>query len=139
MAKVKGKEEDVFFVGIDDPVELRRTILESSKDLLQYLQRFEKFKQVRLEKQEELITLKGVTADLKKLMGKLKNTLPKTHIRARSPKKEKPETKKAKKPKEPEFAELEIPKEPETKKPVTDLEKLEHELGMIESRLTKMG
>ena len=50
----KEKEEDqVFFVGIKDPIEIRRSILESSKEMLQYLQRAERFKEVRKEKEEQ--------------------------------------------------------------------------------------
>ena len=153
----KAKEDDVFFVGVQDPIELRRSILESSKDLLQYMQRFEKFKEVRMEKQEQFIKLGEVTAEIAKLVRKLKTELPKTHIRARmhkheeevkkaaakkKAKKKAKATKKAKKtakkaPPRPK-AKPEIKIKPAPEKPLTDLEKLEAELGAIETRLTKM-
>lgn len=143
----KVKEDDVFFVGIEDPVELRRSILESSKDLLQYLQRFENFKEVRIEKQEQLLKLRDTTDEIAKLVRKLKSALPKTHLRAKplkpeaEEKEEIPEQKKIVIKKK--AAEKEARKKPfEAKpleKPMTDLEKLEAELGAIESRLTKMS
>jgi len=152
----KAKEDDVFFVGVQDPIELRRSILESSKDLLQYMQRFEKFKEVRMEKQEQFIKLGEVTAEIAKLVRKLKTELPKTHIRARmhkheeevkkaaakkKAKKKAKATKKAKKTAKkapPRPKKKEAAPKPAPEKPLTDLEKLEAELGAIETRLTKM-
>lgn len=155
MAKKVVKEEDVFFVGVEDPIELRRSILESSKDLLQYLQRFEKFKEVRMEKQEQLLKLSAVGEEIRKLVRKLKAELPKTRIRARLHKHEEAMKKKAaaekrkKKAKVAKKAKKKVKKAPPrpkpavkpaapAPKPMTDLEKLEAELGAIESRLTRM-
>ena len=38
----KEEKDQAYYVGIKDPIELRRSLLESSKEMLQYLQKFEK-------------------------------------------------------------------------------------------------
>ncbi|MBW2996513.1 hypothetical protein KY332_04405 [Candidatus Woesearchaeota archaeon] len=131
----KEKEEQVFYVGIKDPLEIRRSMLESSKELLQYLQRFEKFKAVRKEKAEQTAKLKGVMKEITTLVKQLKSNLPKTGLRA-AKHKEKPKPKKvtvAAPKKEAPKVEVEKPKE------MTELEKLESELSEIEGRLTGLS
>lgn len=148
MAKKPEEKEEVFYVGVKDPIEIRRSILESSKEMVQYLQRAERFKKVRAEKSEQIAKLKETTHEITKLVRKLKAALPKTKLRARLHKheeeirkkvivkelKEVKEEAKVKKKKVPVKEE-----EEEKKKPMTELEKLETELGEIESRLTKLA
>ena len=131
----KEKEEgSVFYVGVKDPIEIRRSLLESSKEMLQYLQRAEKFKAVRKEKAEQIAKLREIMKEITGLVRKLKSQLPKTGLRTKAVKKEKP-----KKAKKKEKVEKEAPP-PEVEKPaeMTELEKLESELGEIEGRLTKL-
>lgn len=141
------KEETKFYVGVKDPIEIRRSILESSKEMLQYLQRAEKFKEVRKEKTEQIEKLKATMSDINNLARKLKNLLPKTGIRATAPKKEEKPKKAAKKIEKKKAAKKEAKKTPkkvvkeapaEKPKEMTELEKLEAELGAIEGRLTKL-
>ena len=140
--KAAKKEDELFFVGIPDPIELRRSVLESSKDLLHYLSRFEKFKKVRNEKAEYIAQLNDVTAEIKKLVNKLRTALPRTKLRAQLHKRERKMSKSAaaerKARKKAEKQATLAPRPMPRKKPTTDLEKLEAELGAIESRLTKM-
>jgi 16S rRNA C967 or C1407 C5-methylase (RsmB/RsmF family) len=143
--KQKGAEEDVFYVGVNEPVEIRRNVLEASKDIIQYLQRFERFKQVRAEKQEEIQKLKEMTHEIRVMVRKLKTALPKTKLRAILHKHEEEimmstekETKPAKKKSVKKAVEA-IPQERVSERKVTELEKLESELGEIESRLTRLA
>jgi uncharacterized membrane protein YkoI len=145
--KQKGAETDVFYVGVTEPIEIRRNILECSKDIIQYLQRFEKFKQVRLEKEEEIRKLKETTHDIRVMVRKLKAALPKTKLRAMLHKHEEEvmmsapvekETKAAKK-KASKKSEEKTAQERVPERHVTELEKLESELGEIESRLTRLA
>jgi len=156
-AAPKKKKEEVFFVGIKDPIELRRSLLESSKEMVQYLQRNERFKEIRKEKAEEILKLKALIEDMQKLMRKVKSELPKTNIRASAKKRvEKEEHKQAavakrkrtmaKNKKQEEKAAKKAAKAkevpaapPEKPKKLSDLEKLEAELGEIESQLTKIS
>ena len=137
MPKEKKEEEQVFYVGIKDPIEIRRSILESSKEMLQYLQRAERFKEVRKEKAEMTKELKENMKEIQKLVRKLKSSLPSTGLRAKAPKKTKPEKKEKVMPVEKDIQkELEPIEKP---KEMNELEKLEAELGEIESRLTKLS
>jgi len=153
MEKKEGKEE-AFYVGINDPIEIRRSILESSKDIVQYLQRAERFKAIRAEKTEQLDKLKVLSKEIQSLMRKLRSGLPKTKLRISlyereqkikreaAEKRKKDVKKKSKKEKPEAEAPPKIEKKPmpeEKKEGATELEKLESELGKIESRLGNMS
>ena len=136
--KEEKKEEEVFYVGIRDPAEIRRSILESSKEMLQYLQRFEKFKEVRSEKESMIVQLKEDIKNIQNLVRKLKQGLPKSGVRAKTHKVSKKKAK-AKKEKPAKVVVEEEPVVEEKPKEMTELEKLEGELEDIEGRLTKLA
>ena len=142
MAKKQEEKEEVFYVGVKDPIEIRRSLLESSKEIVQYLQRAERFKATRTEKAEQIAKLKQTMREITSLTRKLKTALPKTQIRARLHKHEEEVLKEELIEKNIEAAkEKDKVEEEEIKeKPagMSELEKLETELGEIESRLTKM-
>lgn len=82
MAKKKIQEkEEVFFVGVQDPLEVRRNLLEASKEMVQFLQQHEKLKTLRNEKQEAIKRLKEDVRQLKLHINKLRHALPKTKLR----------------------------------------------------------
>lgn len=82
MAKKKIPEkEEVFFVGVQDPLEVRRNILEASKEMVQFLQQHEKLKTLRNEKEEAIKHLKEDVRQLKLHVNKLRQVLPKTKLR----------------------------------------------------------
>jgi len=137
MAKEEETKE-IYYVGVKDPIEVRRSVLESSKELVQYLQRAERFKKVRVEKAAEIVKLKQTMKEISSLIKKLKAALPKTNLRTKLGRHEKEAKAKAiqKTIKEiPVAPKKEVSKE----KPQTELQKLEAELAEIESNLTKMS
>lgn len=142
MAKKEEEKEEVYYVGVKDPVEIRRSLLESSREIVQYLQRAERFKATRSEKAEEFAKLKETMRELNSLMRKLRTALPKTKIRARLHKHEEEVLKEELIEKNIEAAKEKgkVEEEKIKEKPagISELEKLEAELGEIESRLTKM-
>ena len=83
------EKQNVFFVGIKEPAEVRRAILESSKEALQSLQQYEKFKSVRIEKTKEILRIKRIFKELDNLVLKLKAKIPKTDLRVRTAEKPK--------------------------------------------------
>jgi hypothetical protein len=144
------EEKDVFYVGIKSPVEIRRGILESSKGVIEALQRYERLKVIRNEKGESIDKLKALIKEIIRDVNKLKSDLPKAKIRIKSreeaplieteeeevkPKKVKVKKKAAKK------AKKEVkPKVTEEKpKPLGELEKLESELSSIEKKLSRIS
>lgn len=77
------KKPEVFYVGIKDPIEIRRSILESSKELVQLMQDFEKFKELRDTKAQLKDQLKKEVNDTQTLMRKLRLKIPKTELRVK--------------------------------------------------------
>jgi len=149
MPKKEKEKEESFYVGIKDPIEMRRSILESSKELVEYMQRSERFKSIRAEKTEHIEKLKSTIKELKKLVKKAKVALPKTKLRTmlherekrlkmEQSAKEKAELKKTK-IKAAVKEEKKIVEKVEEKKEMTELEKLESELSEIEGRLSRLN
>jgi len=139
----KTDKEEIFYVGIRDPIEIRRSLLESSKDMVHSLQRFERFKSVRKEKHESIQELKELMGHIKKLVTQLKSVLPENDLRVElgkekqkyTAKKSQVTTQKVKKEKAPKVKEV---KERITPKEMSELEKLEAELSAIEGKLSEI-
>ena len=126
---LKEQTTEAFFVQIKEPSEVKRNILETLKDILQLLQQFEKFKHLRHEKLEKIQKLRSLIRVTNKTLGILKSKLPQTSLKTIAPKpvqkhERKPAAKKEK-----------TPKEDAQKKHKTELDKLEAELNVIESKL----
>lgn len=132
-----------FYVGIVNPKEVRKNLLESSKIFVQALQRYEKVKEIKEEKQKKIVELKGIIADISFTITELRTHLPDYTITS-LPKKEKKKeeitmlptqikrtkptakaksSKKGKKTKNPEV------------KPKTEVSRLQNELKTIETKL----
>ena len=75
-------EEELFFVGIRDPIEIRKELLTSSKNLIDSLRRYEAYKDVKEEKLRHIMELKHVFDELMVLNKKLRNHLPRTPLKA---------------------------------------------------------
>ena len=74
-------DQDVFYVNLNEPVEVHRAILESTKHVLADLKRYESFKQIRKYKMEFLTQLKHVMGELNLLVNRLNREMPKTGLR----------------------------------------------------------
>lgn len=137
MVKMKEQNNELFFVQIKEPNEIRRNILETLKGIVEVLQRFEKFKHIRHEKLEKIQKLRGLVKDANKMLGSLKLKLPQTNLRVTVVREapshaEKVHHKKKKKGKSAKSEE----KAP--RKELTEVEKLESELSAIESKLKSL-
>ena len=124
----------MFFVQVKEPSEVRRNILETLRDIVEVLKRFENFKHLRHEKLEKINKLRGLLKETNKVFGTLKSKLPQTNLRAtvvreapRQPKKHHKKSKKAK-----------VVEEKMPKKEMTEADKLEAELTAIESKLKSL-
>jgi len=73
---------ELFFVGIKDPTEIRKELLTSSKNLIDSLRRYEKYKILRETKTANIIELKRVFDELLILNKKLRGKLPKIPIKS---------------------------------------------------------
>lgn len=132
---LKEQNNEHFFVELKVPSEVRRNILEALKQIIEVLQRFEKFKHIRQEKLQGIHKVRILLRDANKLLGNLRIKLPQTNLRAtvmKEPQIKHKEINDKKKKKEKPAA-VKVVKAP--KKEMTELEKLESELSAIENKL----
>jgi len=132
------KAEEVFYVGVQDPTEVRRNVLESYRDAVHFLQQHEKLKALRAQKAQALEEVRADVRELKTLVLRLKRVMPKTKLRVKLNE----EHREAKAPVEKKAEEK--PKKEKKKRhekrlrPAKDggeLEQLESELSEIEHKL----
>ena len=128
----KKKDDSPLYVGIEDPIILRRHLLEATRDILQYLKRYEEFKKVREKKLEIISEIRAVSNEIGKLIWRVKRLLPKTGVRL-SKKKIKLEETKLLEETKPRVRKAKIPK-PE----LSTMEKIEKELSAIEEKLARL-
>ncbi|MCM2325545.1 MAG: hypothetical protein NDI94_03720 [Candidatus Woesearchaeota archaeon] len=70
-----------FFVGIYEPIDVRRNILESSKEIVKSMQAQERLLEIRREKLVQYDKIRSVMDELSMLLAKLKQKLPESHLR----------------------------------------------------------
>jgi 23S rRNA-/tRNA-specific pseudouridylate synthase len=74
-------EPEDFFVGVYDPVDVRRNVLESSKEIIKSLQTYDSLKKTRVTKLELYNQMNRIMKELDLLVGKMQKKLPKSHLR----------------------------------------------------------
>ena len=140
----KSKSAEPIFIGLGDPVELRRNILEPTREVIQFLQSYEEFKKVKDEKTHTVNLLKEDLKEIKLTINRLRRLLPRSKIKAEKTsgriKKEMgveiPEPKPKPEPKPEPKSEPKTESEPEPLPPAhPELDALERELGEIEKKL----
>ena len=136
MRNLKEQSNGMFFVRLKEPNELRRSILETLKQTLELMQKLEKFKPIRHEKLEKINELRGLVKSTNKLFGSLKVKLPQTNLKAVVIRETQAQPKKVEQMKEKKEKSF---KQKPQKKDMTEVEKLESELGAIESKLKNLG
>jgi hypothetical protein len=75
------KYSDGFFVGIYDPLDIRRNILESSKELIKSLEAYDRLEKIRETKLKYFSHMRKTMKELELLSSKLKEKMPKSNIR----------------------------------------------------------
>jgi len=112
--------DELFFVGIKDPIEIRKDLLTGSKDLIDSLRRYEQYKDFKRQKLDCIMELKRVFDELLVLNKKVRGKLPRTPLKSiKVPLKETEKTIKGKK----------------VKISPAKIDVLEQELANIEERL----
>ncbi len=77
------KNPEVFFVGIQNAEDLRRSILESVRDSITFLTKYESFLKLRKEKNQAIADLKKVIKEINANVLALKKKLPESDINRR--------------------------------------------------------
>ena len=116
------KPQKKLFIGVDNPDELRRMILEPNREVVHFLQSYEEFKRIKNTKTQTILGLKDNIREIKSDITKLRKLLPagkETHKkRVIEELEEKKPTKKVRVRSEP-----------------SELDELERELAAIEQKL----
>ncbi len=137
MVKMKEHNQELFFVEVRDPIDLRRNLLQTLKDVLESMQKFEKFKALRHEKLEQINKLRILLKDTNKLLGKLKLKMPQTNLRAMVIQEQKKQKKAEEKNTKKEKVQERLHESP--RKELSDIEKLESEINAIEGKLKNLA
>jgi chromosome segregation ATPase len=128
----KAQKSDSYHIGLMQPDELRRLILEPTREVIQFLQSYEQFTSVIAEKRALIFSLKGHLNEIRADINELQSLLPKTKTQAEATsfkiRKELQEEQKIIKP-----------KMPVRKKPIPEEATLEKELSEIEKKLEMLG
>ena len=138
---------NIFFVELRNPTEVKRDFLECLKSILESLERFEEFKSVRKKKIIKINGLKSIVKEINILISNLKKQFPETDVHilgntvhefdslVKELKEKLPKTNivtgKTKKKKQTEIIKS-------RKGPVSELDKLESELIDIEKKLENL-
>lgn len=129
--------EENFYIGVPNPDETRRYVLESSRAMISTLKRYEEFKKTRMEKTELVMKYNQIMKQINILTNRLKKQFPEAGIRIPTLKTESHAKQKA--PQKIEMKEAPQPARAEKKRPMTEVEKLEEELQMIERKLNSIS
>jgi hypothetical protein len=113
-------ETDSYYVSVPDHTQLRRFILECSKQILQSLQDYETVQSIREEKIKLILELRRLIKEIYSLNAKLAGVMPRAQLRASSEDKS-------------EFDIL------APRKSKADLNSFEDELRRIEEKLNLLG
>ncbi len=70
--------EESMYVGLIDPVDLRKDLLNSSKIIISSLRKYEAFQQLRAEKETRVSELRKSVREINILIKRLKQMLPET-------------------------------------------------------------
>jgi hypothetical protein len=135
----KETQKGTYFVSVRDHVAIRRTILESLRDMLDTLQKFHDFHQKRVEKAHKITQLRHLVNKTHKLVFRLKSTMPDVKLPA-APRQKKVEQAAAPMQSVSGQSQSSNPNpRPRASKPKSELDALEDELSMIEKKLSKLS
>ena len=134
MKQDKKPDGELYFVEVTEPDEIRRHMLQSLRDILGTLQKFERMYARKNEKLAKIQRLRELMRESHKLMGVLKTRLPQTNIKPHFERHVQKEAKEApKEEKKPKAKE-----QPKSPKKMTEMERLEAELSAIEGKLKQL-
>ena len=122
-------EEGMFFVELEQPVDIRRDILETLKEIITTLKKFERFKEIRAERIKAINEYRYIMGEIYELNNQLRAKIPKAKINL-----------KKKTISKPVAVTVSHKKKTVVKrsKRASELDKLENELASIEAKLGKL-
>jgi hypothetical protein len=112
-------EGEPLYVGIPEPTGLRKDLLNSSKDIITSLKKYDAFSSLRQEKAKQISEVLKLMKEIDSLNRKLKQAMPKTTV-------------------QPGIRKPEVPVSSRIIKEKTRLADLEQELARVEEKLGKI-
>ena len=70
------KKEELLYVSIDNPIPMRRALLESSKSVVHLLKQQQNVKQLKTSKQRKVEELRGLVVEINELTAQAKQLMP---------------------------------------------------------------
>jgi len=128
------------YVGIENSLQIRRDILTSSINFIRLLERYEHLKELRTNKENEVLYLKTLLKEIKTSLSQYNNVIP--SIEEKDEIKEKFIESKARREVKTEGKQFKLKLKKlakEKKRPLTELDKLKNELSMVESKLSGLS
>ena len=77
-------DEENYYVNVKEPADLRKSLLETSRQVVLSLQKYEHFKINKMKKKDELDKLKKTLREINQLISQLKKELPAKKIKSLS-------------------------------------------------------
>lgn len=78
------QEKSMYFISVEQPAEVRTTLVEASTLILEAFRHYEQYKRVTQEKLREMGALRTLIQELKELNNLLFEQLPKVHLRVKA-------------------------------------------------------
>ncbi len=125
------EKEPEYMVQINDPKMLRKDLLEALREVIIFMQGYEKFKAIQQEKVKTFAELRSDTRELQSLVDRLRKLVPKGSLKPVRSRHEKVLGEEA----EPEHEEAEETPEAAPKRAPSELDELEDQLREIEGQL----
>lgn len=132
-------DENIFYVGVKNPVELRRSLLEASKDVLELMKRYDHIMELKQKRLQKVNQLKDISRDITKQCSKLRLALPSVDSVAKESEKHIRVTGKQMKPEQKEVMKIREKDTFAQSRTVSEVKKLERELMDIENKLKKIS
>ncbi len=122
-----------YYVKIEKPKELRKDLLLGSKELIEGLKRYHKIILLREERKKKTETLQNELKEIRLLLTRINKLLPEKQILQEERKKEtKPRKQTTSRTRKKEASEK------KEEKPLTEQDRLDHTLAMIEKKIKKL-
>jgi len=138
--KKQEQKQDIFYIGINNPVKLRRNVLECSKLMIRSLQVYEKVNKLREKRVDKTEKFKSTIRELSRMCNSLKRELPSNKILEMHEQQRKAILGKSQAH---NFQTTPIAPAPtirqEAKKEMTNIDKLERDLHEIEQKLKALN
>lgn len=77
-------KDEIFYVGVNSPKEVRKSVLESMKEIIMVTKVYDSVKSRRMEKASKIVNLQNIVKEIDLLFSKLNRVMPKSGVRIKA-------------------------------------------------------